>query len=468
MKVWLVWATNVGKSTLFNRLIGTYRAIVTNIAGTTRELLRDFSQWDQLKGVEFIDSPGLLDFTEEMHFIKKIVDESDVFLFVVDAKVGVGPKEQQIADMLIRTWKKKNTILVVNKLEGHLIPKKYAMALADYYELGFEHVIGVSAKAGENIDMLLELIEEYKAKIVEPIIERDPSIIALAIVGKPNAGKSTLMNYLAKEVVAHVSAKPWTTLDYLTTDMKLGKHMFRLYDTAGMRKNAKASWLERIAWDKTYKMIDFVKPIVIVMIDMADNFTHMDLKIIGEMIEHKVPIVVAMSKIDLIKNPKEKKQKMDMVDAYMKMARWIPIVVISGQTGEGIQALFAAIKKISEQQFRRISTGEINKMIGQAMIKSPPRFPKNKICKIYYMTQVDVNPPTFCCFINKLDRQNFAFSKWLDNSLRKAFGFAWVPLVLTFKEKWEGAWGGGYTSDDERGDYTQEYEDSDYEDTMED
>jgi GTP-binding protein len=180
--------------------------------------------------------------------------------------------------------------------------------------------------------MLLEQIQEYKKTIVadKPYIPSDA--IAIAIVGKPNSGKSTLMNYLAKEVVSHVSPQPGTTLDYLTTEMHLGKHKFRLYDTAGMRKNAKASGLERIAWDKTYKMIDFIKPIVIVMIDMGDNFTHMDLKIIGEMIEHKVPIVVAMSKIDMITNPKEKKQKMDMVDAYMKMARWIPIVSISGKT----------------------------------------------------------------------------------------------------------------------------------------
>jgi predicted GTPase len=127
-------------------LIGTYRAIVTDIAGTTRELLRDTSQWEEFKGVEFIDSPGLLDFTQELEFIKKIIDESNVFLFVVDAKVGIGSKEEQIAAMLIASGKKHNTILVVNKLEGSLIPKKYAMALADYYELGFEHVIGVSAK----------------------------------------------------------------------------------------------------------------------------------------------------------------------------------------------------------------------------------------------------------------------------------------------------------------------------------
>ncbi len=435
MKVGLVWAANVGKSTLFNRLIGTYRAIVTNIAGTTRELLRDYSQWEEMKGVEVIDSPGLLDFTEELSFIQQIIDEADMLFFVVDARTWIGAKEEQIASMVIASGKMQKTVLVVNKLEWSLWEKKYALALADFYVLWFEKVIWISAKDGDNIDILLEIVQKYKETVVSKDAIKNDDAVAIAIVWKPNSGKSTLMNFLAKKVVSHVSPKPGTTLDYLTTDMKLWKHTFRLYDTAGIRKVARASELERIAWDKTYKMIDFVKPIVVMLIDMSETISHMDLKIIGEMIQHNVPIVVALSKVDLVTNAKEKKQKMDMVVAFMSMAKWIPIVTLSWATGEWIQQLFGVIKKIHEQQFRRISTGEINKAVSTAFIQSPPRFPKNKICKLYYMTQVDVNPPTFVCFINKLERQNFAFSKWIDNTLRRNFGFIWVPLSLTFKEK---------------------------------
>ncbi len=437
MKLWLVGAANVGKSTLFNRLLGTYRAIVTDIAGTTRELLRDYSQWEEMKWVEIVDSPGLLDFKEELVFIKQIIAESDILFFVVDWKAGLWAKEEQIAEMLIASGKKEKTVLVVNKLEWSLFESKYALALADFYSLWFEHVIWVSAKAGDNIDLLLEIVQSFKKTITSTDMIKKDDAVAIAIVGKPNSGKSTLMNFLAKEIVSHVSPTPGTTLDYLTTDMKLGKHTFRLYDTAGIRKVARASQLERIAWDKTYKMIDFVKPIVVMMIDMSETISHMDLKIIGEMIQHNVPIVVALSKADLVTNMKEKKQKMDMVVAFMSMAKWIPIVTLSGQTGDGIQQLFGIIKKIYDQQFRRISTGEINKAISTAYIQSPPRFPKNKICKLYYMTQVDVNPPTFVCFINKLERQNFAFSKWIDNTLRKNFGLMGVPVALTFKEKEE-------------------------------
>ncbi len=436
MKLGLVGAANVGKSTLFNRLLGTYRAIVTDIAGTTRELLRDHSQWEELKWIEIIDSPGLIDFHEELEYVQQIIDEADMLFFVIDAKVGISAKEEQIAAMIMAAGKKDRTILVANKLEGHLWDRKYALALADFYTMGFEEVIWVSAKAGENIDLLLEIAHNYMDahKSIEQHIRKD-SLAEIAFVGKPNSGKSTLMNHLAKHTVAHVDSKPGTTLDYLMTDIKVGKHTFRLYDTAGIRKVSRASQLEKIAWDKTYKMIDFIKPIVVMMIDMSETISHMDLKIIGEMIEHNVPIVVVLSKVDLVTSEKEKKQKMDLVVAFMRMAKWIPIITLSGKTGEGMQQLFGVIKKIYDQQYRRISTADINKVISTAMIKAPPRFPKNKICRLYYMTQVDVNPPTFACFINKLERQNFAFAKWIDNTLRRSFGFIWVPLAFTFKEK---------------------------------
>lgn len=438
MKLWLVGAANVGKSTLFNRLLGTYRAIVTNIAGTTRELLRDYSQWEELQGVEIIDSPGLIDFAEELWFVQDIIAQADMLFFVVDAKVWLGAKEEQIAAMIIAAGKKAQTVLVVNKLEGSLHEKKYDVALADFYALGFATVIGVSAKEGENIDLLLQIVQSYKKTLVPDGRDTKKDAIAeIAIVWKPNSGKSTLMNLLAKHVVSHVSDTPGTTLDYITTEITLGKHMFRLYDTAGIRKVTKASELEKIAWSKTYKMIDFIKPIVVMLVDMSETISHMDLKIIGEMIEHKVPIIVALSKSDMITNQKERKQKMDLVTAFMRMARWIPIITISGTTGEWVQQLFGVIKKIHEQQHRRISTADINKIVSTAMITNPPRFPKNKICKLYYMTQVDVNPPTFACFINKLERQNFAFAKWIDNVLRRNFWFIGVPLVLSFKEKEE-------------------------------
>lgn len=248
----------------------------------------------------------------------------------------------------------------------------------------------------------------------------EEDVINIAIVGKPNAGKSSLLNYLAKEEVAHVDEKPGTTLDYIVTELTMGKQLYRMYDTAGIRRGAKAAQLEKIAWEKTFKMIEFVKPMVVMMIDITESITHMDLKIIGDMIRFNVPIILVLNKIDLV-SVKELEQKMALILKYLEMAKWIPIIPISAKDGKGVTQLFNFIKRIHKEMGQRITTSQLNKVLGEAMIKSPPRFPKNKICKMYYASQISAHPPRFMIFINSLDKKNFAFTKWIDNVIRRAF-----------------------------------------------
>lgn len=340
MKIGLVGATNVGKSTLFNRLLGSYRAIVTDIHGTTRELLRDRSILEELTGVEIIDSPGLDNFDAEIPYIQKIIDEADILLFVIDGRKGMTAKEEKINEMILVSGRKEKTIAVINKLEGNFVEKKYTLAMADYYGLGYTETIGISAKHGENLDSLLDEIhviaKKYKLrdqKTSSQQLAANHNEINIAIVGKPNAGKSSLLNHLAKEKVAHVDEKPGTTLDYIVTDITIGSQTFRMYDTAGIRRGAKAAQLEKIAWEKTFKMIEFVRPIVVMMIDITESITHMDMKIIGDMIRHNVPIVLVLNKIDLV-DKKELEQKMALIMKYLEMAKWIPIIPISAQTGQ--------------------------------------------------------------------------------------------------------------------------------------
>lgn len=228
------------------------------------------------------------------------------------------------------------------------------------------------------------------------------------------------MNYLAKETIAHVDSKPGTTLDYLVTDITMGKQVYRMYDTAGIRRGARAAQLEKIAWEKTFKMIEFVRPTVVMMIDITESITHMDLKIIGDMIRFHVPIIVVLNKIDLI-TEKEREQKMALILKFLEIAKWIPVVPISAATGAGIQNLFGLIKRIAKDMGQRISTSQLNKVLGEAMVKAPPRFPKNKVCRLYYSSQIKTEPPTFLMFINSLEKKNFAFTKWIDNVIRRAF-----------------------------------------------
>lgn len=238
---------------------------------------------------------------------------------------------------------------MVNKLEGNFIDKKYTLALADYYTLGYSEVVGVAAKHGENLDILLEQIhiiaKKYKLRDRKEELEEE-GVINIAILGKPNAGKSSLLNHLAKETVAHVDEKPGTTLDYIVTDIRRGKQLYRMYDTAGIRRGARAAQLEKIAWEKTFKMLDFVKPIVVMMIDITESITHMDLKIIGDMIRFHVPIIVVLNKIDLV-TEKEREQKMALILKFLEIAKWIPLVPVSAKTGAGVSNLFGLIKRIS-------------------------------------------------------------------------------------------------------------------------
>ena len=247
MNIGLVGSTNVGKSTLFNRLIGQFRAIVTDIPGTTRDIIEHETLIDDLGKVTFLDSPGLHDFTEEEVLIKQIIDHSDLILFMIDDSVGITAKEQHIYSYIIEKGKKNNTILIVNKIDIKHKEKEYDLAVNDYYHLGFENVIGISAKKQKNLVELQDLITkilntplikgETKGDLVLPAgtTETD-NRIHMAIIGKPNAGKSTLLNSFMKKIVSKVENIPGTTRDYIIGEFKVDKKKYVVYDTAGIRK----------------------------------------------------------------------------------------------------------------------------------------------------------------------------------------------------------------------------------------
>lgn len=247
MKIGLVGSTNVGKSTIFNRLIGQFRAIVTDIPGTTRDIIQHETHIDDIGRVTFFDSPGLHDFTEEQPLIQQIIDESDLILFVIDDSVGITAKEQQIFSYITKKNKKQTTILVINKIDVKHKEKDYDLAINEYYSLGFDYIVGISAKKGKNLEELKDLITK-KSLITQLVKEGDPELQGqgydtkkepgthIAIIGKPNAGKSTLLNTLMKKTVAKVENKPGTTRDYVAGRFILDKKKYVVYDTAGIRK----------------------------------------------------------------------------------------------------------------------------------------------------------------------------------------------------------------------------------------
>lgn len=442
-QIWLVGATNVWKSTLFNRLIWQFRAIVTDIPGTTVDILYHELTLDDSGPVKFADSPGLEEFDAERPFIKKIIDESDLILFLIDDTVWVTAKEQHIHSYIMETNKAAKTLLVINKLDITYKPQELDIAISAYYELWIENIIWISAKSEYNVLWIKDYIEEYfknhedveKNKNENPIKNK---VTWLAIIWKPNVWKSTLLNQLVWKELSKVEDYLGTTRDYITWEFSFEWKNYKVYDTAWIRKKWSIHGIEKIAYDKIKWMLEYSRPTVIFMIDGEQWVTHRDMTLLAEINNLALPIIVAVNKMDLL-DIKQKKVIEQKVQSHLDYAKYIPIIPIVAIELKWVRNLMKMVDNISGEAERRVDTNELNKAISMDMIKRPPRFPKNKICKLYYITQVDINAPTFIVFINKKNRANFAFKKWIDNTIRKYFGFIWTPIVIRFREKWEEA-----------------------------
>ena len=440
-QIWLVGATNVGKSTLFNRLIWQFRAIVTDIPGTTVDILYHELTLDDAWLVKFADSPWLEEFDAERPFIKKIIDESDLILFLIDDTVWITAKEQHIHSYIMETNKAANTLLIINKLDVTYKPQELDLATSAYYELCIENIIWVSAKSEYNVLAVKDYIEDYfkNHKDVEKNKKENPikqKVTGLAIIGKPNVGKSTLLNKLVWEELSKVEDYLGTTRDYITWEFTFEGKNYKVYDTAWIRKKWSIHGIEKIAYDKIKWMLEYARPTIIFMIDGEQWVTHRDMTLLAEINNLALPVIVTVNKMDLL-DTKQKKVIEQKVQSHLDYAKYIHIVPIVAIEWKWLKSLMKMVDNISWEAERRIDTNELNKAINMDMIKRPPRFPKNKICKLYYITQVDINAPTFVWFINKKNRANFAFKKWIDNTIRKHFGFIWTPIVIRFREKGE-------------------------------
>lgn len=434
MKLGLVGATNVGKSTLFNRLVGSHRAIVTDIAGTTRDIVSDVTDFWGIK-VQVSDSPGLDNFYDELEFISQLVVQSDYLLFVVDFTVGIGPKEEEIIKIIRKHSMEDKTLLVINKVDKWMTEADAQVAAAEYWSLGLASLVMISAKNGGNIDELEELLFGIASSNSFKTVRHGHELI-VSFVGRPNVGKSTLLNTFAKEELSKVSDIPWTTLDYIAQQVSYWDTVYKLVDTAGIRKQTRTAGLEKIALSKTLKMLEYYKPIVVLLRDGIDSVVKQDLHLVGELIKMGLPIVIARNKIDWL-NEKELQRLKDGTPELMDFARWIPVCYISGKKGKNLDNLMKQIKKVQQNRFLKISTHDLNEVVLTAQTVSPAKFPKNKICKIRYITQIDGDQPSFICFVNNREKLNFSLSRWLENVLRKNFNFEGVPISIEFRGKKE-------------------------------
>lgn len=437
----IVGRPNVGKSTLFNRLVGERRAIVEDVPGTTRDRVYGTTDWG---GVEFtvVDTGGLLDDSEltsdalgeiAQHTREQAhtaIDEADVIVFLVDSDAGITAGDHEVAQLLRRAH--KPTILAANKAES----SKRRDSVYEFYELGLGDPIAVSAYHGTGTGDLLDKIVEALPEAEEVEAPEGP---AIAIVGRPNVGKSRLLNALLGQERSIVSDVPGTTRDSLDTTMSWAGQPVTLIDTAGIRRRGRVDrGIEQYSVLRSMRAIDRAD-VVLLVIDATEGFTAQDLHIAGYIADQKKGVVIVINKWDLIEKDSS------TMDEYRQKAReeldflpYAPLVFVSAKFGQRVQQVVdTALAVVSERQ-RRVSTAALNKMLKDAVAAHPPPSKPGKWLRFYYVTQADVSPPTFIFFTNDPTQIHFSYRRYLENQLREAFGFTGTAIRMSFRGRDEG------------------------------
>lgn len=451
LTIWLVGRTNVWKSSIFNRLVGSHRAIVTDIAGTTRELIRE-----ERDGVVFIDSPGLATFDEERPFLEEVIEQSDLLLFVVDSKASYWQHDDVIKWMIIDSAKKEKTLLVVNKLDGKVYSEERHMILAEWYSQWFEELVWVSAEQVQWLEQIRDWIQEqqkllwlkassfqdrykkhdidHRRSLESKDTKFESSNTPICIIWRPNVGKSTLLNTLVGEWVSHVSPVAGTTLDYLSSKFDFQGNTYTIYDTAGIRKRWKMHGLERIAYSKTTTLLDHIRPVIVLLIDLEEWLTKRDASLIWEVEMKWLPMVLVCNKIDNM-TKEESQLALGTILRRHEFLKFIPHVLISAQDAINLPEMMRQLKKVYINRSCRITTWKLNDALTKARLTNPPHFPKNNICKWKYITQIETAPPVFMLSVNNKEYANFSFKRWVENALRKQFSLLGSPVKLVFSSK---------------------------------
>lgn len=429
----IVGRPNVGKSTLFNKLAGRKIAIVEDSPGVTRDRNYTRAEWLN-KHFTLIDTGGIEVGSEELipSLIKKqaqmAIETAHVIMFVVDAKEGVTLGDREIAQILRKS--SKPVVLVVNKVDNSKMSENFY----DFYELGFGDPIEISASVGLGIGDLLDKVVENFPDDVD--LEEDEYLIKVAIAGKPNAGKSSILNAILGEERVIVSPIAGTTRDSIDTYFEHGEDKFLFIDTAGIRKKKKVDDdIEKYSVLRSVAAIDRSN-VVLLVIDATEGVTEQDTKVAGIAHEEGRACIIVVNKWDLVEKDthtmnlftKEIKNKL----AFMTYA---PLVFISAKTGQRLSNVLEKIKFVANQHSTRIPTGVLNEVIGEAMMLKQPPSDKGKRLKIYYVSQTGIRPPNFTVFINDRELMHFSYQRYLENRIRENFGFEGTPIRFNYNEK---------------------------------
>ena len=425
---------NVGKSTLFNRLVGRKIALVDDQPGVTRDRREGEAKLGDLR-FRIFDTAGLDDVKGDSLEARMsaqaetAVDDSDVVLFVIDARAGITPTDREFAVRVRRRG--KPVILVANKTEG----RGHEGGLIEAYELGFGEPLPISAEHGEGLDQLYDALLPYTEE--KPDVEGDDrgdGPLRLAIIGQPNAGKSTLVNTILGEERMLTGPEAGITRDAISSDFEWRGNKIRLWDTAGIRRKSRVTGkIEKLAVSDALRAIRFAE-CVVVLIDAALPIERQDLTLCDLVAQEGRAVVLALSKWDLVeeKQKKLKEVQSDLEDVLPEI-RGMPVVTLSAKQERGIDKLLEAVMGAMEKWGTRITTAQLNRWLEGVIERNPPPAPSGRRIKIRYATQASTRPPTFAIFGNQLSKMPESYTRYLMNNLRKDFELAGVPLRFSLR-----------------------------------
>ena len=429
----IVGRPNVGKSTLFNKLIGDRVAIVDDQPGVTRDRLYRETDWN---GKEFVlvDTGGLEPRNNDFMMTKikqqaeVAMNEADVILFIVDGKYGLNPLDEEIAYILRK--KNKPVILCVNKIDNF---QQQQDDIYDFWALGFDHLIPISGEHKMNLGDMLDVVVDQINKVEMPEEEEG---LKIAIIGRPNAGKSSLVNKLSGEERTIVSDIAGTTRDAIDTAIEFDGRKYVLIDTAGIRRKSKVE--ESLEYYSVLRAIKTIKraDVCFWMIDGKEGITEQDKRIAGIAFDEKKPIIIVINKWDAIDKTGDTMKKMrEEIYAELPFLHYAPIEFVSALTGQRTTKLLEHADEVFDEYNKRVSTGLLNTVLKEAVMMNTPPTRKGRVVKINYATQVSTAPPKFVLFCNYPELIHFSYARYIENKFREAFGFEGTPISISFEKK---------------------------------
>ena len=429
----IVGRPNVGKSALFNRIAGGRKAIVFDEPGVTRDRNYSDVEWDGSR-FTLIDTGGFEPVSKDRIFIQMreqcqlAIEEADAILFVMDGKEGLTPSDKEIAGILRR--QNKPVFFVVNKIDE----PKHEDRVLDFYGLGVEQLFSVSAEHRQGVGDLMDEVIKVLPKSSEE--KRDEDLTRVAVVGRPNVGKSSLINRLLGYKRVLVDESPGTTRDAIDTVLERNGKGYVLVDTAGIRRKSRISLrLEQYSIVEALRSIDR-SDVALLLLDSKEGVTDQDARIGGFVHEKGKGCILLVNKWDLVKKDTDTLKEFEReVYEQLKYLAYAPILFISALTGQRVPRILDLIDQVAGQMKRRIPTAQLNKRFGRWVETNPPPLFKNRIVKLNYITQVSTGPPTFLIYTNHPEGIHFSYQRYLVNQMREAFGFQGVPIRLGYRRK---------------------------------